>query len=139
MTFLRFSWFWIQTSIFVLFVVNGLIKGEIEKLSGQLLGLICDESLTCHGLNLNSGHFGSTTFIFVSFGESCLLVSWCAGGRCDMVGSNKDGGRSRRPSAEDRGWSGTGRVLVGQTIGRSADIVCGLHRPRGDEERGFLG
>jgi hypothetical protein len=32
-------------------------------------------------------------FIFGSFGESRLLVEWCAGGR------------SRRPSAEDRGWS----------------------------------
>jgi hypothetical protein len=30
---------WIQTSNFVLFVVNGLIKEEIEKPSGQFLGL----------------------------------------------------------------------------------------------------
>jgi hypothetical protein len=44
-------------------------------------------------------------FIFVSFGESCLLVSWCAGGRCSMACSDEDRGRSRRPSAEDRGWS----------------------------------
>jgi hypothetical protein len=36
----------------------------------------CDESLTWRCLNLNPGHFGgSTTFIFVSFEESCLLVS----------------------------------------------------------------
>jgi hypothetical protein len=34
---------WIQISNFVLFIVNVLIKGEIEKLSGQYLGLICDE------------------------------------------------------------------------------------------------
>jgi hypothetical protein len=54
---------------------------------------------------LNSGHFGSFTFIFVSFAELCLLVSWCAGGRCGMVGSNEDHGRSRRPSAEDQTWS----------------------------------
>jgi hypothetical protein len=45
------------------------------------------------------------SFIFVSFGESCLLVSWCAGGRCDMACSYEDHGRSRRPGAEDRGWS----------------------------------
>jgi hypothetical protein len=45
------------------------------------------------------------SFIFVSFGESRLLVSWCAGGRCGMVCSDEDRGRSRRPSAEDRGWS----------------------------------
>jgi hypothetical protein len=41
------------------------------------------------------------SFIFVSFGESCLLVSWCAGGRCGMVCSDEDHGRSRRPGAED--------------------------------------
>jgi hypothetical protein len=33
----------------------------------------------------------------------------------------------------------TCRVLGGQTIERSSDAVCGLHRARGDEERGFLG
>jgi hypothetical protein len=43
------------------------------------------------------------SFIFVSFRESCLLVSWCAGGRCAMTCSDKDCGRSRRPGAEDRG------------------------------------
>jgi hypothetical protein len=32
-----------------------------------------------------------------------------------------------------------GRVLGGQTVGRSGDAVCGLHHARGDEERGFLG
>jgi hypothetical protein len=45
------------------------------------------------------------SFIFVLFGESRLLVSWCAGGRCSMVCSNEDRGRSRRPGAEDRVWS----------------------------------
>jgi hypothetical protein len=45
------------------------------------------------------------SFIFVSVGESRLLVSWCAGGRCGMVCSDEDRGRSRRPGAEDRGWS----------------------------------
>jgi hypothetical protein len=73
--------FWIPTSNFLLFIVNGLIKGEIEKPSDQYLGLICDKSLICHGLNSNPGHFGGfTTSIFVSFGESCLLVSWCVVG-----------------------------------------------------------
>jgi hypothetical protein len=33
----------------------------------------------------------------------------------------------------------TGRVLGGRVIERSGDAVCGLHRARGDEERGFLG
>jgi hypothetical protein len=33
----------------------------------------------------------------------------------------------------------TGRVLGGRTIGMSGDIMCSLHRTRGDEERMFLG
>jgi hypothetical protein len=45
------------------------------------------------------------SFTFVSFEESCLLVSWCAGGRSGMACSDEDRGRSRRPGAEDRGWS----------------------------------
>jgi hypothetical protein len=32
-----------------------------------------------------------------------LLVSWCAGDRCDMAFSDEDRGRSRRPGAEDQG------------------------------------
>jgi hypothetical protein len=32
----------------------------------------------------------------------------------------------------------TGRILNGQTIGRSDDAMCGLPRVRGDEERMFL-
>jgi hypothetical protein len=63
----------------------------------------CDESLTWRGLNSNPGHFGSFTFIFVLFRESCLLVSWCASGRCGIAGSNEDHGRSRRPGVENRG------------------------------------
>jgi hypothetical protein len=35
--------------------------------------------------------------------------------------------------------SRTGRVLGGRTIERSGGAVCGLHRARGDEKRGFLG
>jgi hypothetical protein len=56
-----------------------------------------------------------------------LLVSWCAGGRCGMVCSDEDCGRSRRHGAEDR------------AIERSGGDVCGLHHARGDEEREFLG
>jgi hypothetical protein len=33
----------------------------------------------------------------------------------------------------------TGRVLGGRTIGKSGDVVCGLHHTREDDERGFLG
>jgi hypothetical protein len=41
------------------------------------------------------------SFIFVSFGESYLLVSLCAVGRCGMAYSDEDRDRSRRPGAED--------------------------------------
>jgi hypothetical protein len=105
-------------------VVNGLMKGAIGKPSSQYLSLICDESLTCRGLN--------------SCGESRLLVSWCAGSRCDTADNNEDLVRNRRPSSEDRGWSSTSRVLDGRMIGRSGDTVCGLHHAHGDEGSGFL-
>jgi hypothetical protein len=36
-------------------------------------------------------------------GETCLLISWCTGGRCGMVDSDDDHDRSRRPGAGDRG------------------------------------
>jgi hypothetical protein len=32
-----------------------------------------------------------------------------------------------------------GQVLGGRAIERSGDVMCGLHRARGDEEREFLG
>jgi hypothetical protein len=44
------------------------------------------------------------SFTFVSFGESRLLISWCAGDMCGMACSDEDRGRTRRPGAEDRGW-----------------------------------
>jgi hypothetical protein len=56
-----------------------------------------------------------------------------------MAGSDEDRGRSRRPGAEDQGWSSTGRVLSSQMIERSGDAVYGLHHAQGDEEQGFLG
>jgi hypothetical protein len=56
-----------------------------------------------------------------------LLVSWCAGRRCGMTCSDEDRGRSRRSGAEDQGWSY-----------RSSGTVCGLHRAREGEERGFF-
>jgi hypothetical protein len=44
------------------------------------------------------------SFIFVSFGESRLLVSWYAGGKCGMTCNDEDRDMSRRYGAEDRGW-----------------------------------
>jgi hypothetical protein len=64
-----------------------------------------DESLTWRCLNSNPEWFVCFTFIFVSFGESCLLVSWCTGGRCSMACSDEDRGKSRRPGAENQEWS----------------------------------
>jgi hypothetical protein len=93
----------------------------------------------CLGLNLNSRNFSGLTRLSFSCGETCVLVSWCIGDRCDMVGSNEDWCRSRRLGAVDQGWSSTCRVLVGRTIEKSGDILCGLHRAQRDEERGFLG
>jgi hypothetical protein len=56
-----------------------------------------------------------------------------------MAGNDEHHGRSRRPGAENQGWSGIGQVLGGQTIERSGDAVCGLHHAREDEEHEFLG
>jgi hypothetical protein len=78
-------------------------------------------------------------YYLCSYGELCLLVSRCVGGRCNMTGSDEDHSRSRRHGAEDRGWSSTGQILGGRTIRRSGDVVCGLYHARGDGERGFLG
>jgi hypothetical protein len=44
-----------------------------------------------------------------------------------MADSNEDRDRSRRLSAEDRGWSTTGRILGGRMIKRSGDTVCGMY------------
>jgi hypothetical protein len=45
------------------------------------------------------------SFVFISFGELRLLVSWYAGGRCGLACRDEDRGRSMRHSAEDQGWS----------------------------------
>jgi hypothetical protein len=59
------------------------------------------------------------SFTFVSFGESRLLVSWCAGDRYGMACSDEDRDRSRRPDAEDRRWSHRSdtRWLDGRDVG----------------------
>jgi hypothetical protein len=67
-----------------------------------------------------------------------LLVLWCVGGRCGMADNDKDRGKSRRPVAEDWGWSSVGRIHGGRMIGMSGDIVCSLHCTYGDEEHMFL-
>jgi hypothetical protein len=127
---------WLQNSNFVLFVINVLINGEIEKPSGQYLGLI----VMSHWLVMVWIRIRDISVVlpYYSCGESCLLVSWCVGDKCDVAGSDEDRGRSRIPGAEHWGWSSIRRVLGGQTIERSGDAVCSLHRAQGDEEHGFL-
>jgi hypothetical protein len=71
------------------------------------------------------------SFIFVSFEESRLLVSWCLGGRCSMTCSDENRGRSKRPGAEERDGR-TGQVLGGWAVERSGDTVCSLHLARGE-------
>jgi hypothetical protein len=78
------------------------------------------------------------SFIIVSVGESWLLVSWCAGGRCAWRVVTRIvagvGDLIQRIGDGRTGW-----VLGGRAIEKSGDAVCGLHRARGDEERRFFG
>jgi hypothetical protein len=85
--------------------------------------------------------FGGSTSIPLSClcEKSCLLVSCCAGDRCDMTDNDEDHNRSKRPSVENRVWSSTIRILGGWMIERSDNIVCCLHRAQKDEEHEFLG
>jgi hypothetical protein len=58
-----------------------------------------------------------------------LLVSWCAGDRCDMADSDEDRGRSRRPGAEDRdGQAHVGYSVAGRSRGRvMLCAICTVH------------
>jgi hypothetical protein len=78
-------------------------------------------------------------FIFVHVENRVCLSCGVQVAGVTCAGSDKDRDRSRRPGAEDRGWSSTGQVLDGRTIRRSDDAVCGLYHAHGDEERVFLG
>jgi hypothetical protein len=96
---------WIRTSNFVLLLSldssRGRLRNQVDRYLIWLWWVI----------DLARFEFESGivlfcfSFIFVSFGETRLLVSWCAGGRCGMACSDEDRGRSRRPGAEDRRWS----------------------------------
>jgi hypothetical protein len=130
--------FWIQTSNFVFFVVNGLIKGEIKKPTGQFLGLI----VMSHWLGevwiripdisiiLPLSLFRAENRVYLSRGVQVAGAAWQAATRIvagvgDLLQRTEDGR--------------TGRVLGGQMIGRSGDIVCGLYRAWGHEKHEFLG
>jgi hypothetical protein len=68
--------------------------------------------------------------VYLSYGVQVIGATWRAVMRI-MAGVGDLVQRTR----DDR----TGRVLGDRTIRRSGDVMCGLHRARGDEERGFLG
>jgi hypothetical protein len=76
-----------------------------EKPSGQFLGLIT----MSHWLDEVWIRIRYISVVLLhlscSYGESRLFVLWCAGGSCNMAGSDEDHGRSRRPGAENWGWS----------------------------------
>jgi hypothetical protein len=78
------------------------------------------------------------SFIFILFGESCFLSSGVqvAGAACCTATRIVTGvGDLVQRTGDGR----TCRVLSGQEIERSGDVVCSLHHACGDEERGFLG
>jgi hypothetical protein len=78
------------------------------------------------------------SFIFVllenrvclSRGVQVVGAAWCAVMRI-MVGVED--------LVQKTGDGHTGRILGSRAVERSGGAVCGLHLPRGDEERGFLG
>jgi hypothetical protein len=55
-----------------------------------------------------------------------------------MTCSDEDCVRSRRSGADDQRWSHR-LATRWRAIERSGGAVCGLHRARGVNERGFLG
>jgi hypothetical protein len=90
-------------------------------------------------LNSNPGHF---YFVFLlslfhlenrvclSCGVQVAGAAWRAAARI-VAGV---GGMVQRTEDDH-----TSQVLDGRAIKRLGDAVCGLHRARGEEERGFLG
>jgi hypothetical protein len=78
-----------------------------------LLSLFCSENHVCWSRGVQVA------------GAAWRAVSRIMAGVGDLVQRTGDGR--------------TGRILSGRAIERSGGVVCGLHRARGDEERGFLG
>jgi hypothetical protein len=120
------------------FVVNGLIKGEIEKPSGQFLSFIA------------MSHWLGKVWIWIWDGSVVLLLAlFHLENRVCLSRDVQVAGAARRAATRIVAGVGvlmkrtrdgrTGRVLGGRVIERSGGAVCDLHRARGDEERGFLG
>jgi hypothetical protein len=69
------------------------------------------------------------SFTFVLFGESRLLVSWCAGAAWSAATRTVAGvGDLMQRTGDGR----TGQVLGGRAVERSGGTVCGLHLARED-------
>jgi hypothetical protein len=86
------------------FVVNGIIKGRLRnQVVSSLVWLWWVIDLV--RFEFESGIFRLFYLYLCSFGESCLLISLCASGRCGMTCSDEDHDRSRWHGAEDQGWS----------------------------------
>jgi hypothetical protein len=100
------------------FVVNGLIKGEIEKPSGRV---DCDESLTWQCLNSNPEQVPFVFLVPLFHLENCVCLS-----RDVQVA-----GAAWRAATKIRDGR-TGRVLGGRAIERSGGVVCSLHLAHGD-------
>jgi hypothetical protein len=137
MTFLSLSWLFdllamlhgLLDSNFKIcaFVVNGLIKGEIEKPIGQFLSLIVlSHWLSKIWIRIRDGSVVSPLSLFYLENHVCLSrgvqvagAIWHAATRI-VVGVGD--------LMQRTGDGHTGRVLGGQTIKRSGDTMCGLHR-----------
>jgi hypothetical protein len=95
--------------------------------------------LTWQGSNSNPGQF---RFVF-------LLPLFCSENRVCLSRGVQVAGAAWRaamrimPGVGDMlqrtGDGRTSRVLGDRAVERSGGAVCGLHRARGDKERGFLG
>jgi hypothetical protein len=148
MTLLSFSWFFgllavlhgVLDSNFKLcaFIVNGLIKGEIEKPSDQFLDLIV------------ISHWLGEVWIWIRDSSVVLPLSFVhLENRVCLSRGVQEAGAAWRAATrimtgvgdlmQRIGGGRTGRVLGGRAIERSGGAVCDLHRACGDEERGFLG
>jgi hypothetical protein len=111
------------------FVVNGLIKGEIEKPSGRV---DCDESLTWQCLNSNPEQVPFVFLVPLFHLENCVCLSrdvQVAGAAWRAMMRTMAGVGDLAQRTED---GRTGRVLGGRAVERSGGVVCSLHLAHGD-------
>jgi hypothetical protein len=94
--------------------------------------------LTWRGLNSNPGQF-RFVFLLSSF---CLENRVCLSRGVQVAGAAWHAATRIMARVGDLvqriGDGRTGRVLDGRAIERSGGAMCGLHRARGDEQRGCL-